>query len=106
MLVGSPNEKVVPKADAADFAIELPSFYVLVTAHGSLYDIYNKEGNEHLRGEIDVWNKQYGSKFLRELDDLDHLYDKLFDRLMLAFTALDTWKDRLEYFKETGQILP
>jgi len=106
MLVGSPNEKVVPKADAADFAIELPSFYVLVNRFGSLYDIYNKEGNEHLRGEIDVWNKQYGSKFLRELDDLDHLYDKLDERLSLAFLALDAWKIRLEYFKETGQILP
>jgi len=40
LLVRSPNEKIIPVADAADFAIELPSFYVLVTAHGSLYDIY------------------------------------------------------------------
>jgi hypothetical protein len=42
LLVGSsiPNEKIIPVADAADFVIELPSFYVLVTAHGSLYDIY------------------------------------------------------------------
>ena len=108
MLVGSsiPNEKIIPVADGADLAIELPSFYVLVTAYGSLYDIYNKEGNEHLRGDIDGWNRKYGVKFLRELDELDKLYDKLFDRLMLALLALETFQDRLEYFKQTGQVLP
>jgi len=106
MIIGSPNEKVVPKADGADFAIELPSFYVLVTAHGSLYDIYNKNGNDHLRANIDMWNNTHGSKFLRELNELDQLYDKLYDRLQLSLIALDTWKIRLEYFKETGKILP
>ena len=106
MLVRSPNEKIIPKADAADFAIELPSFYVLVTAYGSLYDIYNKKNNEHLRGDIDGWNRKYGAKFLKELDELDKLYDKLFDRLMWALMALETFQDRLEYFKQTGQVPP
>ena len=106
MLVRSPNEKIIPKADNADFAIELPSFYVLVTAYGSLYDIYNKNGNEHLRGGIDEWNRKYGAQFLRELDELDKLFDKLFDRLSLALLALEQFKDRLEYFKQTGQVLP
>jgi len=108
MLVGSsiPNEKVIPKADNADFAIELPSFYVLVTAYGSLYDIYNKNGNEHLREDIDGWNRKYGAQFLRELDELDKLFDKLFDRLILALMALDVFKERLEYFKQTGKVLP
>ena len=106
MLVRSPNEKIIPKADNADFAIELPSFYILVTMHGSLYDIYNKGGNEHLRGDIDGWNRKYGAQFLRELDELDKLFDKLFDRLMLALMALDVFKERLEYFKQTGQVLP
>jgi hypothetical protein len=108
MLVGSsiPNEKIIPVADTADFAIELPSFYVLVTAHGYLYDIYNKNGTEHLREDIDEWNRKYGAKFLRELDELNKLYDKLYHRLALAQLALDQFKDRLEYFKETGQVLP
>jgi len=106
LLVGSPNEKIIPVADAADFAIELPSFYILVTAHGYLYDIYNKNSNEHLRGGIDGWNRKYGAQFLRELDELDKLYDKLFDRLMWALMALETFQDRLEYFKQTGQVLP
>jgi len=108
MLVGSsiPNEKIIPKADNADFAIELPSFYVLVTAHGSLYDIYIKDTNEHLRGDIDGWNRKHGVQFLRELDELDKLYDKLFDRLMWALMALETFQDRLEYFKQTGQVPP
>ena len=108
MLVGSsiPNEKIIPVADAADLAIELPSFYVLVTAHGSLYDIYIKNGTEHLRGDIEEWNRKYGAQFLRELDELDKLFDKLFDRLTLALLALDQFKDRLEYFKQTGKILP
>ena len=106
MLVRSPNEKIFPRADNADFAIELPSFYVLVTMHGSLYDIYNKESNEHLRGDIDGWNRKYGAKFLRELDELDKLFDKLFDRLNWALMALETFQDRLEYFKQTGQVPP
>jgi hypothetical protein len=106
LLVRSPNEKIIPVADAADFAIELPSFYVLVTAYGSLYDIYNKNSNEHLREDIDGWNRKYGAQFLRELDELDKLYDKLFDRLMWALMALETFQDRLEYFKQTGQVLP
>ena len=108
MLVGSsiPNEKIIPVADAADFAIELPSFYVLVTAHGSLYDIYNKNGSVHLRENIDEWNRKYGVQFLRELNELDKLYDKLYHRLTLAHLALEQFKDRLEYFKETGQVLP
>ncbi len=108
MLVGSsiPNEKIIPKADNADFAIELPSFYVLVTAYGSLYDIYIKDSNEHLRENIDGWNRKYAVQFLRELDELDKLFDKLFDRLNWALMALDTFKDRLEYFKQTGQVPP
>ena len=108
MLVGSsiPNEKIIPVADAADFAIELPSFYVLVTAFGSLHDVYNKNSTEHLREDIDGWNRKYGAKFLKELDELDKLYDKLYDRLMWALMALDTFQDRLEYFKQTGQVLP
>ncbi|MFP3218934.1 MAG: hypothetical protein RXQ99_10145 [Acidianus sp.] len=108
MLVGSsiPNEKIIPVADAADFAIELPSFYVLVTAHGSLYDIYNKTGDEHLRGDIEEWNRKYGAQFLKELYELDKLFDKLFDRLSIALIALEQFKDRLEYFKQTGKVLP
>ena len=106
MLVRSPNEKIIPVADAADVAIELPSFYVLVTAHGSLHDIYNKNGSEHLRGNIEEWNRKYGAQFLRELDELDKLFDKLFERLTLALLALDQFKNRLEYFKETGKVLP
>ena len=106
MLVRSPNEKIIPVADAADVAIELPSFYVLVTAHGSLHDIYNKNGSEHLRGNVEEWNRKYGAQFLRELDELDKLFDKLFERLTLALLALDQFKDRLEYFKQTGKVLP
>ncbi|MFP3190081.1 MAG: hypothetical protein RXR31_01915 [Thermoproteota archaeon] len=108
MLVGSsiPNEKIIPVADVADFAIELPSFYVLVTAHGSLYDIYNKNGTEHLRENVEEWNRKYGAQFLRELDELDKLFDKLYHRLTLAQLALEQFKDRLEYFKETGKVLP
>ena len=106
MLVRSPNEKIIPVADAADVAIELPSFYVLVTAHGSLHDIYNKNGSEHLRGNVEEWNRKYGAQFLRELDELDKLFDKLFDRLTLAILALDQFKERLEYFKQTGKVLP
>jgi|GEM_PF-3842670 len=108
MLVGSsiPNEKIIPVADAADFAIELPSFYVLVTAHGSLYDIYNKNGSEHLREYVEEWNRKYGAQFLRELDELDKLFDKLYHRLTLAQLALEQFKDRLEYFKQTGKVLP
>ena len=109
MLVGSsiPNEKIIPVVEnGADFAIELPSFYVLVSAHGYLYDICNKNGTEHLRGDIDGWNRKYGAQFLRELYKLDKLFDKLDDRLSLAFLALESFKDRLEYFKQTGKVLP
>ena len=71
-----------------------------------MYDIYNKNGNEHLRGDIDGWNRKFGAQFLRELDEFDKLFDKLTDRLSLALLALESFKDRLEYFKQTGKILP
>ncbi len=108
MIIGNiGNEKIVPEALGYDFAIELPSFYVLVNNEGYLYDIIPKNDQRlNLRDNVDEFNRKFGAQFLKELNDLYKLYKANEDRLWHALALAEVYRARLEAYAQGKLKIP